>query len=129
MTNDPSTEPPEPASEKLGNDGLTDAERAFHADRWRNGAGKAPSREETARLRRLTLRSPVRRAFEIALRAKAKRAVFVIPVVALLLIGVVAIGANPIPAIIGATTAYVLGFVYDVVVLYRKGRGRTALGS
>jgi len=41
-------------SPKRGNDGLTDAERRASANRWRNGAGRAPSREEMDEIRRLT---------------------------------------------------------------------------
>lgn len=40
-------------TEELGNDGLTDAERDASAERWRNGAGRAPSKEEMAEIRRL----------------------------------------------------------------------------
>lgn len=41
---------------QYGNDGLTDAERAAHAARWRKGAGATPSRAEMNRLRALTAR-------------------------------------------------------------------------
>lgn len=39
---------------EIGSDGLTDAERAEYAERWRNGAGKMPDRETMRRLRELT---------------------------------------------------------------------------
>jgi len=41
-------------SHKRGNDGLTDAERTMRAERWRNEAGRMPSKEEMKRLRSLT---------------------------------------------------------------------------
>lgn len=39
---------------RRGNDGLTDRQRARYAKRWRNGAGRAPSRDEMDEIRRLT---------------------------------------------------------------------------
>lgn len=36
------------------NDGLTDAERHASAERWRNGAGRTPSKDEMNRLRAVT---------------------------------------------------------------------------
>lgn len=39
---------------RRGNDGLTDRQRARYARRWRNSAGRAPSREEMDEIRRLT---------------------------------------------------------------------------
>lgn len=41
--------------EPRGNDGLTDAERHERAERWRNGAGRAPSRAEMQEIRRRLL--------------------------------------------------------------------------
>lgn len=39
---------------RRGNDGLTDAKRHASAERWRNGAGRTPSKEEMDEIRRLT---------------------------------------------------------------------------
>ncbi len=45
----------------VGSDGLTDAERAESARRWREGAGKTPPKDELRRVRRLVA-PPVPRA-------------------------------------------------------------------